>query len=691
VRVLIVWSIILASACYTGLAVWRLVIARTHPGAQYLALPFAGMAVWAAALLTRSTAIVAIAEMLRDMGWLAYIVITMRSQNGHHGMRRTIAQFCLGLAVLAIARTTLSLAVLFAPFDLPTLRSMLLLSIVTWWIFSAVSLLFANTLYRSTASSAGSGFRLITIALGLMWAYNLNTFTMMILGYPQAAALSDWRGMVALILAPVFAIGARRKEHWKLLPSRQATTQSLLFVGTGIYFVVVSSATRAAIWAGESAGDTFRILLAAAVTLGVLALAVMPRRRAYIKTFFIKHMFEHRYDYRSEWLRFSATIGDREASQLPAEERTIRSLADVTQSPGGLLLLLDPDHHLALAGTWRLETTRLAAHPRPVSPEWLDGLIGTARIVDLNQIRTAGGPSAADGAVPAWLIAQHDLWMLVPLVRSKRLVGLIGLGQPLVTRDLDWEDFDLLKVIAQQVTVHLTDEQSHSQLEEARRFDEFNRRFAFIIHDLKNVVSQLSLVSSNTRDHGSNPKFQAAMVKTLANSTEKMTTLLSRLSADRMTHEPSFGVVIPGTVARRLASEYREAARITVTTVGEYAIWADEEHLAEALGHLISNAIEASPGIAGIDVSVAKKEGTMVIAIQDHGCGMSPNFIRNDLFKPFVSTKQGGFGIGAAEARSMIIAMGGELRVESVEGEGTTFFASFPAHGAIGTNEASGQ
>ncbi|WP_428332583.1 dTDP-glucose 4,6-dehydratase [Novosphingobium sp.] len=105
---LLIWGLMLASACYTGLAVWRLAIARTHPGAQYLALPFAGMAVWAAALLIRSATIVAIAEMLRDLGWLAYILITTRPQNGHQDIRRTIAQFCLGLALLAIVRTGLA-------------------------------------------------------------------------------------------------------------------------------------------------------------------------------------------------------------------------------------------------------------------------------------------------------------------------------------------------------------------------------------------------------------------------------------------------------------------------------------------------------------------------------------------------------------------------------------------------------
>ena len=674
--------------CYAGLAIWRFAIARTHPGAQYLAIPFVGMAIWLAASLFASPAVIAVSELLRDAGWLIYFQATIRSNSKDHDFRRSIAVLCTVLAVLVLMRAGASLTLQSGNLAPAMQRDIELFSVVVRWIFAAAGLLSVNYLYRSTAASAGSGFRLTIFALGMMWAYNLNLFTMVMLGYPQAMMLAQLRGVVALIMVPAFAIGARRNEQWKVSLSRQATTQSLLFAVIGLYLVIMSSATRAAIWAGESAGDTFKILLAGGLTACAIFLVLMPRKRAYMKTFFIKHFFAHRYDYRSEWLRFSATIGDRGASLQPAEERAIRSLADVTESKGGVLLLAESTNKLVLSGTWRLPASGLSGLPKPADPQWLASLIDTARILNLDKIRLAGVPSGADGAVPDWLVNELDLWIAVPLVRSRRLVGLIALGHPSISRELDWEDFDLLKVIAQQVTVHLTDAESHSLLEESRRFDEFNRRFAFIIHDLKNVVSQLSLVSTNAHEHAANPKFQASMVKTLANATDKMTTLLSRLSAGPTTGEPTFRSVNALNVLRRLMDKSRRESSILISSQTECAIWADEDCLVEALGHLLSNAIEASPATAEVELSVAIVDGMVVLAIADHGCGMSPNFIRYELYKPFASTKPAGFGIGAAQARAMIIAMGGELQVQSTEGVGTRFSAIFPLHQSIEPNEA---
>jgi signal transduction histidine kinase len=67
------------------------------------------------------------------------------------------------------------------------------------------------------------------------------------------------------------------------------------------------------------------------------------------------------------------------------------------------------------------------------------------------------------------------------------------------------------------------------------------------------------------------------------------------------------------------------------------------------------------------------------IAITDKGHGMDGEFVRNRLFQPFVSTKDGGFGIGAFEARTLIVAMGGRLSVDSRPGAGTTFTIQLPA------------
>jgi signal transduction histidine kinase len=74
--------------------------------------------------------------------------------------------------------------------------------------------------------------------------------------------------------------------------------------------------------------------------------------------------------------------------------------------------------------------------------------------------------------------------------------------------------------------------------------------------------------------------------------------------------------------------------------------------------------------------------GHVTIAISDCGTGMEAEFVRTRLFQPFASTKKGGFGVGAFEAKSLVSAMGGRLTVESKPGEGSLFTIILPAAAA---------
>ncbi|QQV78052.1 PEP-CTERM system histidine kinase PrsK [Sphingomonas aliaeris] len=672
------WSVVLSTIFYAGLAIWRLLITRRHPRALHLGLAFTGMALWSASMLSGVSAWMVVSEPMRDAGWLAYIVLTTRTFEQDDEARRTIRRFCISLGVLIVVRTALSLLIAqgglayFAAVDLT------IAMFSAHWVFALVGVAFAHFLYRASASASASGFRLIVIALGVLWAYNLNLYTLMLLGYPLAVLLLQGMGVLALGLVPALALAARRKERWKVTLSRQATTRSLLFVAIGSYFVVISAATRALIWAGGHGADLARLLAAVILALTILAIGLLPKLRARVKAMFVRHLFEHRYDYRSEWLRFSATIADRTMPNLSAEERAIRSVADVTESLGGVLLFAERGERMALAGCWQWYTSDPFSHALPVEAQWLDDLAHSGRILNLDEIRETGGSTDEDRMVPDWLLRENKAWVVVPLARSGRLVGIIVLGRPQLDRDLDWEDFDLLRVISQQVAVHLTDAQNQAELDEARRFEEFNRRFGFIIHDLKNVVSQLSLVSSNAAQHGANPKFQAAMAKTLENATGKMTTMLSRLSTERSIAEPQMVEVDLTRLLTGVAQHSYAPGVVILSIEQDCVILADAEQLSIAIEHLITNAIEASPPNATVAVSLTIWDGVVVIAVEDKGEGMTPEFIRKELFKPFASTKKNGFGIGAAEARSLVIAMGGDMEVISVKGSGSRFALRFP-------------
>jgi putative PEP-CTERM system histidine kinase len=400
--------------------------------------------------------------------------------------------------------------------------------------------------------------------------------------------------------------------------------------------------------------------------------------RARIKIFIVKNIFEHRYDYRVEWLRFSATIAERATSESTVEERAIRSIADVTESTSGALILCDRASKLVLASTWQRPAPDLSGTSYRADPRWLESVAQSGWVLCFDDIRANEATNSEERGLPSWLYEDPQTWVGIPLVRAERLVGFVILDRPLIERALDWEDFDLLKVIAKQVAVHLTDAQSQAELEEGRRFDEFNRRFAFIIHDLKNVVSQLSLVSSNAAEHGANPKFQAAMAKTIENATSKMTSMLSRLSPARVLDGPNLHPIVPADILMKLASVYGSQHAIEIAADQDCLILADAEQLYEALGHLISNAIDASEPSSPVGLSLEIIDRIVLISIEDNGCGMTPEFIQNRLFRSFVSTKENGFGIGAAEARSLVLAMGGDMEVFSIKDEGTRFIVSFP-------------
>jgi signal transduction histidine kinase len=94
--------------------------------------------------------------------------------------------------------------------------------------------------------------------------------------------------------------------------------------------------------------------------------------------------------------------------------------------------------------------------------------------------------------------------------------------------------------------------------------------------------------------------------------------------------------------------------------------------------HLVQNAIDASEPDSPVYLDVTAEGLYGTVEVIDAGCGMCPEFVRTGLFKPFVSSKSGGFGIGAFEARELVKAMGGRVMVESREGLGTRFSVVLP-------------
>ncbi|MEI6485639.1 MAG: XrtA/PEP-CTERM system histidine kinase PrsK [Sphingomonadales bacterium] len=548
---------------------------------------------------------------------------------------------------------------------------------------SVTGVVLCHNLYIATASGLRSGVRLLALGLAGLFLYDLNFYTLTFLVPPGSVDLYNIRGAVNALVVPFFIFVAREGWAQNARVSRNVAFQTVAFSGVGFYLIAMSVLAYGLKLVGGSWGTLLQVCFLFATIMLCAVVLVSDRFRAWLRVAIARNFYRYRYDYRTEWLRFIATVsapGD--AQGLP--ERVVQAVASVLDARGGWLLVPDEDQLIPIA-TWRMETRPPEAMPA-ASP--LIAWVAQDQVLDLDLVRAGDVPEAPE--LPAWLLADPRFWLVLPAFNRDALAGVLLIGRSLVPRRLDWEDEELLKTLGRQVGSYVAESRGQSQLEEARRFEEFNRRFAFILHDIKNLVSQLSLLARNAERHAGNPEFRSDMVATLKESVGKMNALLGWLSQRASgatasdTHVPVVSLLADLVRQRRTAWP---ALTLTLPD-GEVPplVRGDAARLEQMFAHLLQNAIDASPPGAPIRFEVATAGRALVVTLSDRGHGMSARFIRQELFQPFTSTKAGGFGIGAYEAREIVRAHGGRLDVASREGEGTSFTITLPLADGTGAD-----
>lgn len=634
-----------------------------------------------AAALGPDHAASALALMARNLALIAAIYV-MFSADGRAASLKPIrpviialvlVQLCQPLVLSLELRAAAIPALVQAAFDVRLLTDMLV---------AIGALMLLHNLYAGAAVGSRYLLRWSVIALSGIFAYDLNLATIAYLGGEYPPLLRDLRGAFAGAMGVLFALGmSPAGPRVQFSPSRAVTFRTLSLLLIGSYLVLMVLVAR---WLPLVGGDFARMSQVVFLALAALAaLAAIPssRLRGWLRVTATKHLFQHRYDYREEWLRFTRTMGRSGAGSASLEERAVKALSDITESPAGLLLMPNEEAELELTARWNWPTI---AVPAVAAEHRLAGLLEQHNlIIALDEARSGTDHHGEVAALPQWLTEAEDAWALVPLLHFDRLVGVIVLARPRIERRLDWEDFDLLRVAGQQLASYLAEQAGQQALMDATRFDDFNRRMAFVMHDIKNLASQLSLLATNAQKHAENPAFRADMLVTLRNSADKLSVLLARLGRYGGGPVNDLQAIDLAQLARGVAERFRPVHPVTLTRDESVRVIGNPEALEQTLVHLVQNAIDASePDMAVcIDVSAEGLHGT--IEVIDTGCGMSPEFVRTGLFKPFVSSKPGGFGIGAFEARELVRAMGGRVAVESREGLGTRFSVVLPLADAV--------
>jgi putative PEP-CTERM system histidine kinase len=620
-----------------------------------------------------------VAETVRNLGWLGFLYALHRSSEGIEQPRTTTMTYFALMFVLILQPVMDYAALAVAAYGGTggAIAALAQSAQLLRMIFAIGAVVLVHNLYSGSAPEARWGVRLPMAALAAMWMYDLNLYTIAYLTETHAIELIAMRGPVMAMLAPVFIMASQRNSNWGIKLSRSVTFRSVSLVAIGIYLFAMVLLTTALNFVGGAYIKLAQITLIFGMSSAALIYLPSGKFRAWLNVIIAKNFFQHRYDYRSEWMRFADTIGFPSADAAPFHERVVKSVADIFECPAGILLTRDDNDRLVMQARWNWPTADVPTFAG--NSHTIPFFESTGHIVLMDAVRDATDERCDPRAVPQWLFDEARAWAVVPLVHFGKLTAIAILARPPIIRDLDWEDLDMMRVVGRQLASYLAEATSHQALAENRQFEQFNRRFAFVMHDIKNLVSQLSILSRNAEKHASNPEFQVDMVETLKSSVDKMNDLLKRLSQHSQTRNAHIEPLDVEKTVLTVTHGKRLIYPIETDLMPGMLVNADAGRIETILNHLVQNAIEATNDGSPVRISASRQGSEIAIRVSDNGCGMTEAFVANQLFKPFESTKENGFGIGAYEARALAQSIGGNLRVDSRVGKGTRMTLLLPA------------
>jgi putative PEP-CTERM system histidine kinase len=638
---------------------------------------------WAGVLAAQSmwhatwSLIAALAEVFRNIGWTLFLLLLMGVFR--RGKRPTIVRNNSWTVVIAIfyAASAVSTVVTLWRYGYPVTAAGFMSTIVFRVAAAVLGLFLVEQLYRNTVVEQRWGIKFTCLGIGVLFAYDFYMYSDAMLFLHIRPEIWVARGVVNALAVPLIAISALRNPKWSLsiTVSRQVLFHSATLFGAAIYLLAMASVGYYLRFFGGSWGSVMQVAFLFGALILLAGILFSGGFRSWLRVFISKNFYNYNYDYREEWLGFTRRLSEKGPD---LEQRAIQALAKLVESPGGAAFTVNKADagYCETVARWNMPLTSKAD---PDNTSLFRFLQQKHWVIDLREY--ADHPSRYnDLAIPAWLHSFPRARLVVPLSLHGELFGFIVLAQPRIPLKLNWEMTDLLKIAGSQAASYLSQQQSATHLMVARQFESFNRMSTFIVHDLKNLVSQLSLLMTNAERHKDNPEFQRDMIDTVDFSVQKMQLLLHKLSRqDSMERQASvhLDALLEQTIRSKSTAEPRPVLEVCATGL---VVMADKERLERVLGHIVQNAIEASVKDGKVVVRVEREGERAAISIKDNGRGMSEGFIRERLFKPFESTKSAGMGIGVFESREYILALGGELRVNSSESVGTNFQIILPLH-----------
>jgi len=681
---LIVWSFAVATGAYALLAIYLHILGKEwHSGkrASLLFLAILFSAVWAGLSYT-SFAIrqpvllffASLADLLRHGAWYAFLLYLLFPPTADGVAKPAVpGWFFPGCIVTIVGGLAwqISLALGIIPTE-QWLRTALFISLAT----PVLGLMLVEQLFRTVADDSIWNIKPLCLALLGQFIFDIYLYSDALMFNQVDSDAISVRGFVHAMTVPLLVLATKRSRDWttKIRLSQKAAFHSATLFIAGLYLLFMAGVGYYVRYFGGEWGRALQLALVFAAILGLGVLVVSGSMRAKLRVLVGKHFFRYRYDYREEWLRFTQTLSSQNSPQAMGQQ-VIRGLANMVESPaGGLWLREAGQNSYRQTARWNIPEMDDEVPADSSLPSFLTS---SGWIVNLEEYRCYPG-RYGDLEIPRWLSEFPNAWLVIPLLVGRQITGFVILASSRTEIDVNWEVNDLLRTAGCQAAGFLANMQATEALLEVKKFEAFNKMSAFVVHDLKNIVTQLALMLKNAERHRDNPEFQQDMLMTVEHSVERMRQLMMQLREGATPPGTACGVNLSDVIERIQKEKMKQGRSVDLHIDDKLATRGHEERLYRVIGHLVQNALDATPLEGKVWVGLERRGDRAILEVGDNGQGMSPEFVRERLFKPFQSTKEAGMGIGAYESSQYIRELGGEMQVDSETDKGTRITVILP-------------
>jgi putative PEP-CTERM system histidine kinase len=477
-----------------------------------------------------------------------------------------------------------------------------------------------------------------------------------------------------------FSLSRSRLSNVDLYPSQAVLHRSFTVLLAGCYLLCVGVLAKVvSAFGGERSFPVEAFLiLPGLVGMGVILLSDRVRQR--MRQFVSRHFHRPTYDYRTVWATFTERTGAT-VDRGDFCRAVVRLIADTLGVLSVTLWLADDEREgLEFAASTSISEASADALARPFAgaPGLFESIRAHPYPLDIETTNQAWLETVKKCNPDSFVRGGHRL--CAPLVSGRVVVGLISVGDRISGVPYTIEDIDLLKAIADQIAAGLLNRQLSLRLVQAKEMEAFQRMSAFLVHDLKNTTSTLSMMMENMATHFADADFRADAIQALGKSAQHMKNLVSELSILRQSFEiqprdADLNEVVSAALACvngipnvRLDSRLSPLPRLRI----------DPEQIQKLATNLLLNAKDAISGPGEIRIETSVQNGWALLSVRDTGCGMSQEFLRKSLFKPFQTTKKKGLGIGMLHCRMIVEAHQGRIEAQSEPGKGTTIRVLLP-------------